>query len=172
VLKKFVGYIFARYPVCTTSECSISLHRVLTSGWKWKRGRSNWLSWGISPKNYSGIAWMARTTSTLKSRSEMRFAYRICCVWSMISTELYDNCTRTSWWLVETISYLSLLFATDPIKIIRVRHCLYVIICFVSKKIKRKIDVRYNSLVNNEQIEITEDHYSTENYLKLEEYVA
>lgn len=129
---------------------------------------------GISTKNYSGIARTARTTSTLKSQSETRFAYRICCVWSMISAELYDNCARTSWWLVETISYLSLLFAADPIEIIRVRHCLYVIICFASRKIKRKIGVRYNSLVNTEKVEITKDHYkySTENYLKLQDYGA
>lgn len=72
----------------------------------------------------------AWTTSTLKSQSEARFAYRIYRVWSMISAELYDNCARTPCWLVETISYLSFLFAANPIEIIKI-HCLYVTVCFV-----------------------------------------
>lgn len=57
MLEKFTGYLLAGHPVCTTSECSISLHRVLTSEWKWKRGRSNWLScresvWGTIPESH------------------------------------------------------------------------------------------------------------------------
>ena len=47
-------------------ECSISLHRVLTSGWKWKRGRSNWHSRRVWNQSGTGDG-DASTTSTLKS---------------------------------------------------------------------------------------------------------
>ena len=44
-------------------------------------------------------------------------------------------------------------------------------VCFISRKIKQKIAIRFNSLVNNEKLE-DYHKYSTENDFKLHEHEA